>query len=103
MRDVRKAAGDRRPSAPSSSRCSPSSTGSTAATSGFRVQVPPTKNRWEAAYVAREHPIARGWLRQLESDDFDLFTDGRLTAAAYREWLDGHAVGYVAVPDAPRD
>ena len=69
----------------------------------FRVHVPPTKNRWEAAYVAREHPIARGWLRQLESDDFDLFTDGRLTAESYREWLDRHAVGYVAVPDAPRD
>jgi hypothetical protein len=69
----------------------------------FRVHVPPTKNRWEAVYVAREHPIARGWLRQLESDDFDLFTDGRLTPDAYREWLDEHAVGYVAVPDARRD
>jgi len=69
----------------------------------LRVHVPPTKNRWEAAYVARDRPLARGWLRQLESDDFDLFTDGRLTPQAYREWLDEHAVGLVAVPDAPRD
>ena len=54
----------------------------------FRVEVPPTKNRWEADYVAREYPLARGWLRQLESDDFDLFTDGNLDADAYRDWLD---------------
>ena len=71
--------------------------------SGFRVQIPPTKNRFEAAYVARERPIARGWLRQLESEDFDLFTDGGLTAEAYRGWLDDHAVGWVAVADAQRD
>jgi hypothetical protein len=69
----------------------------------FRIEVPPTKNRWEAAYVAREFPIARGWLRQLESDDFDLFTDGALTAAAYREWLRENAVSYVAVSDAEPD
>ena len=65
--------------------------------------MPPTKNRWEADYVARDFPIARGWLRQLESDDFDLFTDGSLDAAAYRDWLDRHAVSYVAVPDAQLD
>ena len=59
-----------------------------AATSGpFRVEIPPTKNRWEADYVARSHPLARGWLRQLESDDFDLFTEGELTAETYRGWL----------------
>jgi hypothetical protein len=70
---------------------------------GVRIEIPPTKNRWEAAYVAREHPLARGWLRQLESDDFELFTEGRLTPEAYRQWLDDHAVSYVAVPDAKRD
>jgi hypothetical protein len=69
----------------------------------FRVEVPPTKNRWEADYVAREFPIARGWLRQLESVDFDLFSDGSLDAASYRDWLDRHAVSYVAMPDAPLD
>jgi hypothetical protein len=68
-----------------------------------RIQIPPTENRWEAAYVAPRYPIARGWLRQLESDDFDLFTDSNLTADAYREWLAEHEVGYVAVAHADLD
>ena len=74
-----------------------------AAGGAFRVEVTPTLNRWEADYVAPEHPIARGWLRQLESDDFDLFTKDRLTPAAYRAWLSEHGVSYVAVPDAQLD
>ena len=45
-----------------------------------RVEIPPTRNRWEADYVAPRFPLARGWLRQLESGDVDLFTDGNLTA-----------------------
>jgi hypothetical protein len=69
----------------------------------FRIEIPPTKNRWEAAYVAREVPLARGWLRQLESDDFDLFTEGGLDAGSYRDWLREHGVSYVAVADAPSD
>ena len=69
----------------------------------FRVEVPPTVNRWEADYVAPEFPLARGWLRQLESDDFELFSDDNLTADSYRAWLDDHGVAYVAVPDAPLD
>lgn len=64
---------------------------------GARVHVPPTRNRWEAVYVAERYPLARGWLRQLESGDFDLFQDGNLTASAYRDWLDERAVGFVAV------
>jgi hypothetical protein len=63
----------------------------------FRVQVPPTRNRWEANFVGREYPLARGWLRQAESDDFDLFQDGNLTASAYREWLDERGVAFVAL------
>jgi hypothetical protein len=68
-----------------------------------RIEIPPTKNRWEAAYVAPGHPLARGWLRQLESDDFELFEGGDLTAPTYRAWLDDHAVSYVAVADAELD
>ena len=63
----------------------------------FRVQVPPTRNRWEAVHVAEAYPLARGWLRQLESDDFGLFQDGNLSAQAYREWLDERGVAFVAV------
>jgi hypothetical protein len=68
-----------------------------------RVEVPPTRNRWEADYLPPELSLARGWLRQSESDDFDLFTDGNLTPAAYRAWLQDNGVGYVALADADAD
>lgn len=68
-----------------------------------RVQIPPTRNRWEAAYVAPEHPLARGWLRQLESDDVELFTEERLDATSYRAWLDENEVDYVAVAQTELD
>jgi hypothetical protein len=68
-----------------------------------RIEIPPSLNRWEADYVAPRFPLARGWLRQLESDDFDLFTDGNLTAGSYRLWLDQLGVSYVAVSNARSD
>jgi hypothetical protein len=103
VRDIRKAAGD-----PSTERAyfAPlnAELDRLAASEGaFRTEIPPTRNRWEAAYVAPDHPIARGWLRQLESDDFDLFSEDRLTPGGYRDWLDRHGVSYVAVPDAKPD
>lgn len=64
-----------------------------------RVQVLPTRNRWEAVYVGEAYPLARGWLRQAESDDFDLFEDGRLDPASYFDWLRDNALDYVAVPE----
>jgi hypothetical protein len=69
-----------------------------AATGETRVHVPATRNRWEAVYVAEHFPLARGWMRQLESDDFELFQDDNLTPEAYREWLNEHGVALVAVP-----
>jgi hypothetical protein len=68
-----------------------------------RVHVPPTRDRWEAVHVAERYPLARGWLRQSESDDFDLFQDGELSPDTYREWLAERGVSYVAVPDARLD
>jgi hypothetical protein len=68
-----------------------------------RVEIPPTQNRWEADYIAPHFPLARGWLRQLESDDHDLFTDGSLRAATYRTWLRANGVSYVAVADTELD
>ncbi|MBQ0905203.1 hypothetical protein [Micromonospora sp. U21] len=74
-----------------------------------RVEVPPTRNYWEAARLG-EVPLARGWLRQADIDRNPLFfttvpgaagTGVRLTPASYRDWLTGNAVQYVAVPDAP--
>ncbi len=70
----------------------------------FRVHVPATRNRWEANYVARSYPLARGWLRQAEADDFELFQDDNLTPGAYRDWLAERAVRFIAVPtDAEPD
>ncbi|MGI9020383.1 MAG: hypothetical protein ACR2G3_06715 [Solirubrobacterales bacterium] len=63
-----------------------------------RVHVVPTRNRWEAVHVAARYPLARGWLRQAESEDFELFDDANLTEDAYLAWLRERAVSYVAVP-----
>ncbi|MEU4378232.1 hypothetical protein [Micromonospora echinofusca] len=74
-----------------------------------RVEVPPTRNYWEAARLG-EVPLARGWLRQADIDRNPLFftavpgasgTGVPLTAASYRDWLTENAVQFVAVPDAP--
>ncbi|WP_442929920.1 hypothetical protein [Micromonospora sp. WMMC241] len=73
-----------------------------------RVEVPPTRNYWEAARLG-EVPLARGWLRQADIDRNPLFfttvpgaagTGVPLTADSYRGWLADNAVQYVAVPDA---
>jgi hypothetical protein len=102
VRDVSKAAGD--PSV-HSSYYEPLISELERRTGGrpARVEIPPTRNRWEANYVPPRFPLARGWLRQLESDDLDLFTEGNLTAPKYRSWLDDRGVSYVAVADAKLD
>ncbi|MFN8151555.1 MAG: hypothetical protein U0R24_10590 [Solirubrobacterales bacterium] len=68
-----------------------------------RVEVPATRERWEAVHVAERFPLARGWLRQLESGDISDFRDGPLTPEIYRHWLIDHGVSYVALPDATLD
>ncbi len=72
-------------------------------TGGFRVEILPTANHWEARHVAPRVPLARGWERQLDRRFGALFYDERLDATTYRAWLDEHAVAYVAVPDADLD
>ncbi len=70
-----------------------------------RVEVPPTANHWESAYLAPGFELARGWLRQLDTTRDDIFydDDGHLSDRAYRAWLHEDAVRYVALPDAPLD
>ncbi|MET8837836.1 hypothetical protein ABZV78_28535 [Micromonospora sp. NPDC004540] len=72
-----------------------------------RVEVPPTRNYWEAAHLGAV-PLARGWLRQADIARNPLFfttvpgasgTGVPLTADTYRAWLAENAVQYVAVPD----
>jgi hypothetical protein len=70
-----------------------------------RVEVPPTANHWEAAYLAPRFDLARGWLRQVDTTRDDVFydDDGALTDASYSRWLRENAIRYVALPDAPLD
>lgn len=67
-----------------------------------RVEIPEVTGHWEAAYVAREYPLARGWLRQVDielwGDTF--YGDDGPTAAAYQAFLQRTATQYVAVPNA---
>lgn len=73
-----------------------------------RVEIPPTRDYWEAARMG-DVPLARGWLRQADLDRNPLFfadipgttgTGVALTADTYRTWLNDVAVQFVAVPDA---
>ena len=71
---------------------------------GERLEVPLTKNHWEANYLARQYPIARGWHRQLDRRANPLFYDeAGLTAARYERWLRKNAVRWIALPAAPLD
>ncbi len=71
---------------------------------GKRIEVPPTANHWEAAYLAPKFELARGWLRQLDTTRDDIFYgDKALTADVYGSWLRANAISYVALPDAPLD
>ncbi|MCW6005818.1 hypothetical protein K1W54_14705 [Micromonospora sp. CPCC 205371] len=73
-----------------------------------RIEVPPTRDYWEAAYMDG-FPLARGWMRQVDIARNPLFfetvpgasgTGVALTEPAYRAWLAENAVTYVAIPDA---
>lgn len=71
---------------------------------GERVEVPLTKNHWEAADLAKVVPLARGWERQLDAKANPIFYDDeQLTPERYHEWLRENAVRFVALPSAPLD
>ncbi|HEY8452371.1 MAG: hypothetical protein FWJ70_13230 [Micromonosporaceae bacterium] len=65
-----------------------------------RVEVVPTANYWESAYLG-DVPLARGWLRQADTARNPLFFDGTLDAESYRRWLADNGVTHVAVPASP--
>ena len=69
----------------------------------FRIEIPFTREHWEAFRVAREFPIARGWERQLDMADNPIFYRRGLDAASYRLWLGDNAIRYVALPDVAFD
>ncbi|MCL7370341.1 hypothetical protein [Streptomyces ardesiacus] len=63
-----------------------------------RVEVVPARNHREATLLAPHVNMARGWNRQLDVERGRLFYDGTFSAAAYRQWLDRWAVGFVVAP-----
>ena len=70
----------------------------------IRVEVPPTLEHWEAAFLAPHVSLARGWERQLDIANNPLFyTTGALTASSYKTWLDTNGITWVALPSAPLD
>jgi hypothetical protein len=68
-----------------------------------RVEVVPTARHWEAAFVANEIPIARGWERQLDRRFHPFFYDGSLTDSELHSWLRESGVRYVALADTALD
>jgi hypothetical protein len=73
------------------------------ASAADRIEVPLTREHWEAAEVARSFGLARGWLRSTDIAVNPLFYGGRLDDRAYEDWLRTHAIRFVALPDAPLD
>ena len=67
-----------------------------------RIEIPPTLDRWEVYYMSPKFLLARGWERQQETADSQLFKSG-LSPRSYRDWLLAHGVTYVALPNAPLD
>ena len=72
---------------------------------GFRVEVVPTAEHWEAYWIPKSgFPLARGWYRQLDVADNPALYANHLHAAAYRRWLRSAAVRYVLLSrTAPLD
>jgi hypothetical protein len=68
-----------------------------------RVEVPFTRVHWEAALLAPDVALARGWERQLDIADNGVFYGPRLSAGAYAAWLRATGVAFVALPDARLD
>ncbi len=68
-----------------------------------RVEIPFTLGHWEGAEVGSDFPMARGWLRQLDTGRNPIFYKGNMSQLAYANWLSENAVRYVALPDAKPD
>jgi hypothetical protein len=70
----------------------------------LRVEVPFTHSHWEAALLAPNYSLARGWERQLDTKyDGIFFGEENLSPYSYENWLHRVAVSYVALPDVRLD
>lgn len=70
--------------------------------SSGRLEIPFTREHWEADYVAEQYPLARGWDRQLDLQHNQVLY-APLTSRSYHRWVDQNAVDLIALPDVPLD
>jgi len=72
---------------------------------GYRVEVVPTAEHWEADWIPKAGiPLARGWYQQIDEVDNAIFYSSSLDAQTYVAWLRQNAVQYVLVArSAPLD
>jgi len=72
---------------------------------GYRVEVVPTAEHWEAYWIPKSGiPLARGWYRQLDTADNPTLYKTHLGVAAYRSWLRANAVHFILLSrTAPLD
>ncbi|NEK86634.1 hypothetical protein GCU60_12845 [Blastococcus saxobsidens] len=68
-----------------------------------RIEVVPLNSHEESMSVAQGVPLARGWLRQLDTVHAGLFYDGTLDAGTYLDWLRDAGVSFVVLPSGPLD
>jgi hypothetical protein len=69
-------------------------------TPDYRVEVVPTGDHWEAYRVpAAGFPLARGWYRQIDIAQNELFYEAPLEPDEYRKWLRSLGIRYVLLPD----
>ncbi|MET0510290.1 MAG: hypothetical protein ABW135_01220 [Thermoleophilaceae bacterium] len=68
-----------------------------------RVEIPFTRSHWEGSEIGLEAPLARGWLRQLDTGLHPIFYKGQINRLTYASWLAENAVRYVALPSAKPD
>jgi hypothetical protein len=68
-----------------------------------RIEIPFTRSHWEGAEVAMEQPLARGWLRQLDTGLHPIFYREGINRLTYASWLADNGVRYVALPSAKPD
>ncbi len=70
----------------------------------YRVEVVPTGDHWEAYWVPEAGlPLARGWYRQIDIKENELFYTETLAAETYRAWLHKLGIRYVVLPDTQLD
>jgi hypothetical protein len=63
---------------------------------GYRVEVVPTAEHWEADWIPKAGiPLARGWYQQIDEVDNALFYSNSLDPRTYVAWLRQNAVRYI--------